>query len=141
MYWYNSNNSPIKNNKITIPLLSRNTTATNITPSKRTFTAATSSIAMKFNTTNTPANAVIGVRKIGSTEYLWSWHIWITKYNPRSTNIKFGGYNWMDRNLGARDTAYVPNHGAGSIYYQWGRKDPIPGSESSNSGTIITAPA
>ncbi len=27
-------------------------------------------------------NIVVGVRREGSTDYLWSWHLWITDYNP-----------------------------------------------------------
>ncbi len=34
------------------------------------------------NTSQTYGNILIGVRKKGSTTCLWSWHLWITDYNP-----------------------------------------------------------
>ena len=27
-------------------------------------------------------NILVGVRKTGSSDYLWSWHLWVTDYNP-----------------------------------------------------------
>ena len=86
---------------------------------------------------------------------LWSWHLWITDYQPddiillppsegvyvypvtggavhRYDNNAFnnGIYKssfMMDRNLGSVSTGYVPNFGKGCLYYQFGRKDPFPG--------------
>ncbi len=100
-------------------------------------------------------NMVVGIRQSG-TNYLWSWHLWITDYRPDEASKidpepdryvyavsggeihRYEGANWqagglyeesfiMDRNLGALSTAYV-GLGRGSIYYQFGRKDPLPGS-------------
>lgn len=102
-------------------------------------------------------NIVVGVYTDGEENILWSWHIWITSYQPDDiigrepedgTYVyRVGGgevhrYNlpaWtsetgryrnayaMDRNLGAMDDTYrVSNRGAG-MYYQFGRKDPYPG--------------
>jgi hypothetical protein len=75
---------------------------------------------------NASGNAVVGVMKTsgsGANTILWSWHLWITGYNPDNTYVSFNSLNWMDRNLGASS-----NGGTGSIgsYYQWGRKDPFP---------------
>ncbi|MCR4566365.1 MAG: Ig-like domain-containing protein [Bacteroidales bacterium] len=86
-------------------------------------------------------NAVIAA-KDASGNVLWSWHIWVCKdYNPASSAQTY--YNnagtMMDRNLGA--TSATPGDvGALGLLYQWGRKDPFPGSSSisSNSTTAST---
>ena len=68
-------------------------------------------------------NAVVAIKKEGAI--LWSWHIWVTDYNPSG--------EWMDRNLGA--TSNTPGDvGSLGLYYQWGRKDPFPGSNSTKEG-------
>ncbi len=96
-------------------------------------------------------------------DILWSWHLWITDYNPYPKNLKPSLNIWtydvdggtlhrynnptfmggiysdkfiMDRNIGAR-SADFKGHGSinadnnnniygGSLYYQFGRKDPFP---------------
>jgi len=86
----------------------------------------------------TPGNAVIalysGAEQTGTI--LWSWHIWVTDYNPFSsaanttytiTNTASASYTFMDRNLGAT-TATAGDVGVKGLLYQWGRKDPFPGS-------------
>ena len=91
--------------------------------------------------------------------FLWSWHMWVTDYNPSATLSlltpevdgdgnearyvydvlggqvnRFSGAIWktggalegqfmMDRNLGA--LSQTERHGPGTLYYQWGRKDPF----------------
>lgn len=128
---------------------------------------------------NCPEGNLIFDVKIGTT-IVWSWHIWVTDYNPDaivSNNVATDGvYNYsksglsgevhrylngsainvgivnqwtttlknkfiMDRNLGSRNlTIKVPlsstNTGLGVLYFQYGRKDPFPGSYSS-----ITSPS
>lgn len=128
---------------------------------------------------NCPEGNLIFDVKIGTT-IVWSWHIWVTDYNPDaivSNNVATDGvYNYsksglsgevhrylngsainvgivnqwtttlknkfiMDRNLGSRNlTIKVPlsstNTGLGVLYFQYGRKDPFPGSNSS-----ITSPS
>jgi hypothetical protein len=104
---------------------------------------------------NAAGNVLIGVKKKGATEYLWSWHVWLTGYNPDITpsswqeNVysypvtggavhRYTGSVWstnytnkfiMDRNLGAvsaaRQDSLVNTRG---LYYQFGRKDPFPAS-------------
>lgn len=77
-------------------------------------------------------NYIIGVRKIGvnsENEYLWSWHLWVTDYDPEVNNIPLvsaegKSYTIMDRNLGAKGTSDFLD--AVGLYYQWGRKDPFP---------------
>ena len=81
----------------------------------------------------------------------WSWHLWITDYNPYDalnwnqsisgqyiypvTNgvvHRYEGTFWgmndktyiMDRNLGAKTIEY-PEDNIGLVYYQYGRKDPF----------------
>lgn len=78
-------------------------------------------------------NAVIGMRmksKDGTTlepDYRWSWHVWVTEYNPEVTNCLNNGFILMDRNLGALTNVYDTGSNASGLYYQWGRKDPFPG--------------
>ena len=106
-------------------------------------------------------NLVIAVSSdTAPTTILWSWHIWITRYQPddiagvapvedtyvynvvggevhRYNNAAFntGAYRngyAMDRNLGALDQKYHNFVGfrGGGLTYQFGRKDPFPGSHS-----------
>lgn len=107
--------------------------------------------------TGAEGNAVIGLRKVGreSVGYLWSWHFWVTDYDPEHRAAPSGGqyvYSvpggyvhryegniWktgvyrdkyiMDRNLGARSASYTA---IGALYYQFGRKDPMPGDNNGN---------
>lgn len=82
----------------------------------------------------------------------WSWHLWITDYNPYAcmdfgngldgTYIypvengdvhRYEGLYWtynkshyiMDRNLGAYSADYPEDGKTGILYYQFGRKDPF----------------
>jgi len=67
-------------------------------------------------------NAVVAV-KVGG-EIVWSWHIWVSNYTG-STTWANNGFTFMDRNLGAT-VATLSLAGRG-LFYQWGRKDPLPG--------------
>jgi len=69
-------------------------------------------------------NAVIGVKKTGTTGYAWSWHVWVTGYDPNTTNSTIGSYTFMNYNLGTTST--TPGEAYKGLYYQWGRKDPFP---------------
>ena len=72
-------------------------------------------------------NAVVAVKKNG--QILWSWHIWVTNYDP----TPIGEGRFMDRNLGA--ISNMPGSaGNFGLLYQWGRKDPFPGSASTSRG-------
>lgn len=69
-------------------------------------------------------NAVVAIKNTNG-KILWSWHIWVTNEVPQQKGTK----GFMDRNLGA--IGNTPNTvGALGLYYQWGRKDPFPGSNS-----------
>lgn len=76
---------------------------------------------------------------------VWSWHIWVCSgYNAQSTSQTLQGKNkaMMDRNLGAL-SASAGNALANGLFYQWGRKDPFPGtvevtvSSSNGAGTFM----
>lgn len=97
-------------------------------------------------------NVVVGVKKKGETDYLWSWHLWLTDYNPSYTEPwqdgkydyavaggsvqHYTGTIWesdykdkyiMDRNLGANsaDPTSSTIDDRRGLYYQFGRKDPF----------------
>ena len=76
-------------------------------------------------------NALIAA-KDASDVILWSWHIWIPATDVVTQDAEaFCGYKMMDRNLGA----LVVTNKEGDVdplsigcYFEWGRKDPFPGS-------------
>lgn len=69
---------------------------------------------------------------------LWSWHIWCCNgYDPMASCLTHAGTagTIMDRNLGA--TGNQPGSVASlGLMYQWGRKDPFPGSASINDSVV-----
>ena len=70
-------------------------------------------------------NALI-VAKDQNNIIVWSWHIWVTTYNPDSSYILFKESNeiLMDRNLGALSSD-PGNPLCFGLLYEWGRKDPF----------------
>ena len=108
----------------------------------------------------TVGNAVVAIYLASDTEGtypLWSWHLWITDYAPDEAFYKRpedGEYKYtvtggevhrydngiwdeeysdrfiMDRDLGAPNNYQYLNAGNGSCYYQYGRKDPFFGHNS-----------
>ena len=74
-------------------------------------------------------NAVVALKADGST--IWSWHIWVTDYNPETTNVTIPSatstfpHVLMNRNLGATSTTPGDVNTTG-LGYQFGRKDPFP---------------
>ena len=97
----------------------------------------------------------------GTGNILWSWHIWITDYNPvasgkvtvltpenkRKLVYKQNGvskFPMMDRNLGAiAGYVTVPKSEldrskANGLMYQWGRKDPFRSSYTNEKMTAIS---
>ncbi|MBO7199160.1 MAG: hypothetical protein J6V26_03915 [Alistipes sp.] len=85
-----------------------------------------------------PGNALIAAYN-ESGDIIWSWHIWVTNNDPMAAENTFelNGVTMMNHNLGA-DTnnegeadsdAILRSYG---LYYQWGRKEPIPGPHTSN---------
>lgn len=69
-------------------------------------------------------NALV-LGKDASGKTLWSWHIWVTDFDPEATAVTIDGVTFMDRNLGAVN-ALPGDVGAVGQAYQWGRKDPMP---------------
>lgn len=61
---------------------------------------------------------------------IWSWHIWITEYEPDYQYVVVDGgtanpaLKMMDRNLGSLSNGKHVGTGLG-LLYQWGRKDPF----------------
>jgi len=72
-------------------------------------------------------NALVAVKDAEGV-IKWSWHIWVTNYEP----TPIGTLGWMDRNLGtssnSKSTDMVERVKNFGLLYQWGRKDPFPGS-------------
>lgn len=66
-------------------------------------------------------NALVAIRDAEGT-ILWSFHLWIS---PVETVLYPNGYYVLDRNLGARSNTKGEKSSWG-LYYQWGRKDPMP---------------
>lgn len=84
-------------------------------------------------TSDTPGNALVAATDADG-KILWSWHLWITDYNPDNdytTEPNASGTTWtfMSRNLGAVSTERGSFDNFGMLY-QWGRKDPFPGAAS-----------
>ena len=109
-----------------------------------------------FKPTGASGNVLIGVKlpNSGIEDYLWSWHLWITDYNPDytatwdkgvyaypvdggevhryagnadGTNVwdkQYKNKYIMDRNLGAMTA--TPGKTSYGFHYQFGRKDPLP---------------
>lgn len=70
-----------------------------------------------------PGNALVAL--VADDEIVWSWHIWVSDYDPSVKNNQIGTFIFMDRNLGAVNT--IPGDvGSKGYAYQWGRKDPFP---------------
>lgn len=118
-------------------------------------------------------NALVGIRKTATAgdksygDILWSWHLWVTDYDPDVPVAKqdgtyiypvpggalhrYAGTVWqttyenaftMDRNLGAVTTVWgVADFYSHGNYYQYGRKDPMYGNGigSHNSQRMATA--
>lgn len=104
--------------------LSTNEVVSNVTFSSNTIT---------FIATGT-GNAVIAVYSgtEGSGDILWSWHIWVTDYDPATDHDTYpnslpdANAHMMARNLGAINNT-IGDVGAFGLLYQWGRKDPFIG--------------
>lgn len=103
---------------------------TSTSPSVISSIGSISNGRVTINTGSTSGNAVIAAYTNANNTgtILWSWHIWVTDYNPASSAITYtngGGtqFTIMDRNLGAMGTSYVEDNNI--LHYQHGRKDPF----------------
>ena len=70
--------------------------------------------------TDVKGNVVVGIKKKGESDYLWSWHLWLTD-EPQVIS------GFMDRNLGATSALHGGGNKTYGLYYQFGRKDPFTG--------------
>ena len=76
-------------------------------------------------------NALIAAKN-NQEEILWSWHIWVTDYDPEHNSLvtlpnrNQTSWTFMDRNLGAL-TSISGDFRSLGLLYQWGRKDPFTG--------------
>lgn len=73
---------------------------------------------------------------------LWSWHIWITDFDPEADALSYGDYRVMSRQLGALQNGNADKDeiwNSYGLYYQWGRKDPFAGPTDWNASKGITA--
>lgn len=76
---------------------------------------------LKVTTTGVKGNAVVAIKDVAGT-ILWSYHIWVSE----EADLTYGdGSVMMDRNLGATSTTPASQDAFG-LFYQWGRKDPLP---------------
>lgn len=79
-------------------------------------------------------NALIAA-KDDSGKIIWSWHIWVSPVEPDSQTL--ASTEFMDRNLGALSKSSIGTLSYG-LLYQWGRKDPFPGSYTSSNARVQT---
>ena len=97
-------------------------------------------IVFKMPSTLHAGNAVIAAKNAGGT-ILWSWHIWVPNGMFTTNTYGLGEKQMMSRNLGALvdaagDTEANADILSYGLMYQWGRKDPFPGS-GANGSTVV----
>ncbi len=82
-----------------------------------------------------PGNAVIAMTVGSPAVVYWSFHVWVTEYNPYEAAgqklYRLTKNVFMDRDLGALNNTYDIEGKARGLFYQFGRKDPFPGNNSS----------
>ncbi len=159
-YGNNSSNLLSTSNSWTVSLLWQDLSnlvqasgTSNITLTKTTGLGKNDYFEITVPSSAQDGNFVIKIDKGGST--LWSWHFWVTNYDPYYNQIQTGevdkyytvnggevhryaGPAWtsggelqnsyaLDRNIGQLSATYTPaNNKRGTLYYQFGRKDPFP---------------
>ena len=108
----------------------------------------------------TQGNAVIAIVN-PENQIMWSWHIWVTTYTLNQNDVVLNNTSFMAKNIGSctkeaisypqrmsritftqditgdtlsvvltQAASYI-NSNENSLYYQWGRKDPMPGTTGS----------
>ena len=80
-------------------------------------------------------NALIAATD-ASGNIIWSWHIWYPADEPSELSAATGD-KVMSMNLGAM-TGETGTLGSYGLLYQWGRKDPFPGSPVMHGGSVYT---
>ena len=95
---------------------------------------------IKIRKHHEPENALLAA-KDHNGKVLWSWHLWITEYNPTiqyDTYARCGAY-MMNRDLGALSN--IPGDSlVKGLFYQWGRKDPFIGNETPQYNIVESSP-
>ena len=79
-------------------------------------------------------NAVVAARDSGGN-ILWSWHIWVPETEVQGL-ARASDY-LMDRNLGASLSESTDGVATIGLLYEWGRKDPFPGSSTWTTGSYM----
>ena len=81
-------------------------------------------------------NALIAA-KDATGKILWSWHIWIVADSVKDVDLG-NDIVLMDRNLGE---VGISGAGYSGMLYQWGRKDPFPGTLSNGNAVSVAGTA
>ncbi|MDR2936398.1 MAG: hypothetical protein LBU80_03545 [Rikenellaceae bacterium] len=121
-------------------------------------TPSNSGLNTKIRVTTGPVEGNVVVAAKVNGRIVWSWHIWVTDYDPETMFYKYTSkgearlgapdagtsHIFMDRNLGALGNTYTPgsdDYSAFGMFYQWGRKDPLPGNlNDRRGGDVNTLP-
>jgi len=140
--------------------LVQTSSSTNITLTKTTGLGKNDYFEIAVPSTAQYGNFVIKISRNSSpTVILWSWHFWVTNYNPYYSGVVSAGAQdvsytvtggevhrysdngilmWasggelqnsysLDRDIGQLSSDHVPTSSfRGTLYYQYGRKDPFP---------------
>jgi hypothetical protein len=102
-----------------------------------------SGLNSRFRVTTGPQEGNIVVAAKVDGRIVWSWHLWVTNYDPETENFEYTStgesrlsapdagkkHVFMDRNMGALSNTHLSSDDESSfgLFYQWGRKDPLPG--------------
>lgn len=84
-------------------------------------------------------NAVVAVTNASRSVVYWSWHLWVSDFDPNDNSndfYKLSVYEFLDRNLGALSEDPTDYRSQG-LFYQWGRKDPFPYANAIGSTSFI----
>ncbi len=90
---------------------------------------------ISFTASDTKGNGLIALIDADGN-IVWSWHIWCT---DAPAEQKWNQSTWLDRNIGATSVTKDDVNSYGMLY-QWGRKDPIIGSNEAGSISGRTEP-
>ncbi len=91
---------------------------------------------IRFTASEKSGNALLVLVK--GDQIVWSWHIWVV--GELSAVNYANGAAFMDRNLGAM-SAEAGSQEAYGCYYQWGRKDPFYGGQTTETSATAFAEA
>lgn len=78
---------------------------------------------------NKEGNALIGAYD-AQGKLIWSWHVWVSDFDPDENPAVLNGRTLMARNLGALADSHATDEeklASYGLFYQWGRKEPFVG--------------